>query len=118
MKKTIFKLSLYIYSLIYAGGTQAAITNPAEGIFVDFGAKNTFKDLAFFAVQNILLPVVGIIAVLFIIIGGFQLITARGNEEQAEAGKKTLTNAIIGLSIVILSYVIVVVVINALKGSV
>jgi glucose uptake protein GlcU len=64
---------------------------------------------------NIILPVVGIVAVLFIIIGGFQLITSRGNEEQAESGKKTLTNAIIGLVVILLSYVIVNVIINSLK---
>lgn len=65
-------------------------------------------------IADVLLPVVGIIAVLFVIIGGIQYMTAGVNEEQAEMGKKTLQNAIIGLVITILSYVIVVVIMRAL----
>lgn len=47
------------------------------------------------------------IAVLFLIIGGFWYITSAGNEETAEKGKGTAINAIIGIVIIILSYVIV-----------
>ncbi len=64
---------------------------------------------------NILLAIVGLIAVLFLIIGGFRYITAGGNEETAESGKKTIINAIIGIIIVILSFVIVRVIANAIK---
>ncbi len=49
----------------------------------------------------------GIIAVVFVIIGGYYYITARGNEEQATKGRQTLVYALIGVAIVILSYVIV-----------
>lgn len=66
-------------------------------------------------INKILLPIAGTIAVLFIIIGGFQYITSGGNEELAEAGKKNLQNAIIGLVIVILSYVIIRVIIYSLN---
>ncbi len=52
------------------------------------------------------------IAVLFLIIGGFWYITSAGNEETAEKGKGTAVNAIIGIVIIILSYVIVNVVSN------
>lgn len=47
------------------------------------------------------------IAVLFLIIGGFWYITSAGNEETAEKGKGTAINAIIGIVIIILSYVII-----------
>jgi amino acid transporter len=52
------------------------------------------------------------VAVLFLIIGGFWYITSAGNEETAEKGKGTAVNAIIGIVIIILSYVIVNVVSN------
>ncbi|QQS22850.1 hypothetical protein IPM19_04475 [bacterium] len=48
-----------------------------------------------------------IISVLFIIIGGYYYITARGDEAQAKKGRTTLVNALIGLAIVVLSFVIV-----------
>ncbi|MBU6447785.1 hypothetical protein KGQ24_03020 [Patescibacteria group bacterium] len=67
---------------------------------------NTVNDLII-KIINVLLSVAAIIAVLFIIIGGFRYITSAGNEEQAEKGRGTLVNAIIGLVIIILAYVIV-----------
>ena len=56
---------------------------------------------------NVLLGLAAVVAVLFLIIGGFWYITSAGNEETAEKGKNTAINAIIGLVIIILSYVIV-----------
>ncbi|OGE77766.1 MAG: hypothetical protein A2751_01785 [Candidatus Doudnabacteria bacterium RIFCSPHIGHO2_01_FULL_46_14] len=64
---------------------------------------------------NILLSIAGLVAVIFLIVGGFRYITAGGNEEAAEAGKKAIVNAIIGIVIIILSFVIVRVVANAVK---
>ena len=93
-----------------------AVCNPASNFFVDLtgrGFPNTFLGIITFAV-TIALGIVGALSMLFIIVGGFQYVTSRGNEEQAETGRKTLTNAIIGLVIVILSYVTVVVIINTL----
>ena len=46
------------------------------------------------------------IDVLFLIIGGFLYITSAGNEERAKKGRTTVINAIIGLVIIILAYVI------------
>ena len=63
---------------------------------------------------SIALWIVGFVAVLFLIVGGFRYITARGNEEQAEDAKRTLTNAIIGIVVVILSFVIIRVIASAL----
>ena len=68
-------------------------------------------------VINILLGVAFGIAVLFLIIGGFWYITSAGNEETAEKGKNTAVNAIIGIVIIILSYVIVNVVSRLVAGG-
>jgi uncharacterized membrane protein len=40
------------------------------------------------------------------VIGGFLYITSAGNEERAKKGRTTVINAIIGLVIIILAYVI------------
>jgi len=56
----------------------------------------------------------GVIATVFLIIGGYQYITAAGNEEQAEKGKKTLINSIIGIVVVVLAITIVTIVTNTL----
>lgn len=61
---------------------------------------------------KILLYFAGIVAVVMIIYGGYLVMTAAGNETQAATGRKTLTNAIIGLVIVVLAYFVIQVVIN------
>jgi hypothetical protein len=58
-----------------------------------------------------------IIAVIFIIIGGFLYITSAGDPGRATKGRATLVNALIGLTIVILSYLIVQVVYNFLTKA-
>jgi len=68
-------------------------------------------------VLTILLTLAGIAAVIFIIIGGFQYMTSGGNDEQAEKGRKALTNAVIGLVAVILAYAIVTIVTNFVTGT-
>ena len=59
----------------------------------------------------------GIIAVVFVIVGGYMYLTSGGNEEAAEKGRKVLTNSIIGLIIIILSATIIRVVVNTLDSS-
>ncbi|HEX9503062.1 MAG TPA: hypothetical protein VF974_01935 [Patescibacteria group bacterium] len=66
---------------------------------------------------NIALGVAGLVAVLFLIIGGFRYITSAGNEETAESAKKIIINAIIGVVIIILSFVIVRVISGALISN-
>lgn len=69
-------------------------------------SSNSLTDLLI-KVITLLLTVAGIIAVLMLIVGGFWYITSAGNEEQSEKGKKAITNAIIGVIVVLLSYAIV-----------
>lgn len=66
---------------------------------------------------NILLAIAGLIAVLFLVIGGFRYITSGGNEEIAGNAKKIILNAVIGIVVIILSFVIVRVVANALLAN-
>ena len=77
---------------------------------------NSIVDLIVFIIR-ILLLISGAIAVLFVIIGGFRYITSAGNEEAAEKGKNTLVNAIIGIIVVTLAYVIINVVVNTVSNG-
>jgi len=56
---------------------------------------------------RILLIVAGLVAFVYLIIGGYQYVTAGGNAEQATAARTTILNAIIGVVIVFASYAIV-----------
>lgn len=63
---------------------------------------------------NILLILTGMLAVLFIIIGGLRYITSSGNPQAATAAKNTIMYAILGLTFAVLSYAIVNVLTNVL----
>ncbi len=67
-------------------------------------------------VINWLLGIALGVAVLFLIIGGFWYITSAGNEETAEKGRNTAVNALIGIVIIVLAFVVVNVVANLAGG--
>lgn len=55
---------------------------------------------------NYILAVTLAIDILFLIVGGFFYLTSAGNDKQAAKGKNTVVNAVIGLIIIMLAYVI------------
>lgn len=63
---------------------------------------------------NAVLALVGTVALLFLIIGGYQYITSSGNSEAIEKAKKTILYSIIGLIVAILSFIIINAVISSL----
>ena len=62
-----------------------------------------------------ILLIAGIVAVLFLIWGGFQYLTAGGNAEQAQKAKTTIINSVIGIVIIALSYFIYNAVLDVLR---
>ncbi|MFA6908511.1 MAG: pilin [Patescibacteria group bacterium] len=58
------------------------------------------------------LGLLGLIAVIMILIGGFQWMTAGGNEEKVASAKKIISAAVIGLIVVLLAWAIVIFVVN------
>lgn len=65
---------------------------------------------------NAVLVIAGVVAVVFLIVGGYRYITSSGNAEAAEAGRTTVLNAIIGLVIIFAAYLIVNFVIDRIIG--
>ncbi len=80
----------------FGGGTPGPLANncytPGEGV-------NKVIKIAF--------TLVGILTVLFIVIGGFRYMTSAGDEKRAGSGKKTIQWALIGLVLVLFAYAIV-----------
>jgi hypothetical protein len=58
------------------------------------------------SILNILLGSAGVLSLVYLIWGGLNIITAGGDKEGAEKGRKKVTNALIGLTIVFSVYVI------------
>lgn len=92
----------------YRGLTDASrdcmISTPAAG---DDKTLSTFIWKIVLNITNMIMVIIGYIAVFFIIYGGFLYMTGGSNPSQLEKAKKSITNAIIGLAIAILATVIV-----------
>lgn len=126
MKKKLIIAAALVLVLLAPAAAFAQTDAVSQGLFSSnirslfgFGGLNQSTTLTGLLSNIILLILrfVGLIAVLFIIIGGYRYITSQGNAEQAEAGQKTLVNAVIGLVIIALAYVIVTVVVNTVNSS-
>lgn len=72
----------------------------------------------FLLITKSFLGIIGIWAVMFIIFGGFQMVTASGNEEAYEKAKKTITWAVLGLAVALLSFSIIAIVEDLLQANI
>ena len=101
----------------FMAAAQFTLPNP-EGTGLGGGLSGETSVTAFiFRIINIALALAGLIAVLYLVIGGFRYITAGGNEDAAGSAKKIILNAVIGIIVIILSFVIVRVVSSALTAN-
>ena len=66
---------------------------------------------------SVVLYAIGIVAVVMMILGGFQYITSSGDAAKVTKAKNTILYGIVGLVIAILAYAIVQFVINGVKDS-
>ncbi len=92
------------------GNTAPVNTKPADLhkpiVPLDQPVKDNFIQLITRFV-NLMIGLVAGLAVIFIIVGGFQLAFSRGSAEAVTTGKKTITWAIIGLVVALMAFAIV-----------
>ena len=118
-------LLLAPYAVMAFAAVGNSDTSNCTAFKAQFGGLFDWVDCASYANGNLLiykiiqllLGLAGGVAVLFVIIGGFWYVTSAGNEEQAEKGRKTLTNSIIGLVVIILAATIIRIVVNTVTGG-
>jgi hypothetical protein len=55
---------------------------------------------------KVFLTFIGIIVTIYIIIAGYKWMTAAGNDDKVREAKKQITNAVIGLVVILLAYMI------------
>ncbi len=58
-------------------------------------------------VLDFLLSIVGVLAIIMLVIGGIMYLTAAGDEDRIDTGKKIVTYSIIGIAVALASLVIV-----------
>jgi hypothetical protein len=89
-----------------AGSNLQFSDNPGQCSAAGTDATTKINNLVH-TVVNLLSAIVGIVAVIMIIVGGFRYITSGGNDTSVTAAKNTILYAIIGLVVVALAQIIV-----------
>lgn len=84
----------------------ASLVNTSLG--TTFGLGTAGLESTVIKVIQWILGLLGLVAVIMILIGGFQWMTAGGNEEKVASAKKIISAAVIGLIVVLLAWAIVI----------
>jgi hypothetical protein len=77
---------------------------------------NGLKTLAI-NIVNYMLAGAGLVAMVFVLWGGIQMLLSGGSPERLKAGKTTLFNALLGLVIVLASYILINFLVLTLTGG-
>ncbi|MBP9686914.1 MAG: hypothetical protein KBD66_03915 [Candidatus Doudnabacteria bacterium] len=103
-----------------AGGSVAEGLKSIANQFTSKGeiAQSETVGQLIVGVINVLLSLLFALVVLMVIYGGFLYVTAAGADDKAKKGRKVVTQALIGMAIVILAYVLVSTISNALDGNI
>ena len=110
---------LVLAGLLIAGVGAVVVTHPAEAINVwnqcggnggNVVCQSATKDSAALTVEtiiNAILYIIGIVAVVMIVIGGFRYVVSSGDSSAVTSAKNTIMFAVIGLVVAGLAYTIV-----------
>ena len=94
--------------LFVANNVLAADPITANTLGVEYGEQiglgNTDIRTTIAAIIRVAMGLLGIVAVVIILIGGFYWMTAGGDEGRVETGKKWIFSGIIGLAIILSAY--------------
>lgn len=92
--------ALFVASPVFAtvqSGASSAKGDEQPSVL--FGNTGVFSEIT-----NVLLFIIGAIAVIMIVIGGLRYVLSGGDAKQVEAAKNTILYAIIGIIVAILAY--------------
>lgn len=76
------------------------------------GGQGSFREIVL-VIVNFILGFLGLVAVLFVIYGGFLYVTSAGNNEKVDQGKKIITYAVVGIVIILISFALI----NTILGA-
>jgi hypothetical protein len=114
MKKKYWLLAFILVTIVLmpafvlAQSTGAGLPNPI--------GVNDPRIIIGYVIRAIL-GIVGSLALLMFIYGGFLWIMSAGNEERVTQGKKIIIYSTVGLAVIFFSYILVTFVIGALTGG-
>lgn len=108
------------YGLVSAALAYASFASGATGgggVSLDdpLGGKG-FQELLKGVLRGITQLAAPVVAIM-VLVGGFQIMTARGNEEKVSEGRKTITYAVVGFAIILLADAVASIIRNFVLGT-
>ena len=112
---TVFGLgSVAMISPVYADGLQDGL-GQIEGEFTATGPDGLWDMIN--TVINVILGLVGVVAVFMLILGGINFITSQGDTAKVTKARNTILYGAIGLVVALLAYAIVNFVVSKIVGG-
>ncbi len=113
IKKAKDSITYAVVGLICIALAQSigSIFDPALGI--DIGGANTI----IISITNFMLALIGSVAVVYLVYGGYMYMTARGDQGQVSKATKAIWSSITGILIAIFAYTIVSVTLTGGQGA-
>ena len=113
----VWATSLISLSPVTVNAQNLDVWGNAQNSYAEIGLSDTDPRDVVANVIQVVLGFLGTIAVVLIIVAGFQWMTAAGSEDKIAKAKKIMTAAVIGLVIVLMAYALSTFVINAIIGA-
>lgn len=97
--------AVFMYSTLPA---MAQLISPTDqpGRLAEAAPGGSFRDLLL-TFLNFFLGFLGLVAVIMVIYGGVLYVTAAGNQENIDKGKKIIMYAVVGIVIILLAFALV-----------
>lgn len=102
------------FTAIATGSVSAQLREGVDSAQPD-GAEGNLMDI-FTTIANILLFILGAVAVIMLIIGGFRYVVSGGDSSAVEGAKNTILYAIIGIIVAFLAFAAVNFVVDQLES--
>lgn len=99
---SIFVVSLFVLPAVVSAQNLDLGVNYAT--YTGLGTKDVRETIA--RIINVALGLLGIVAVVIVLVGGFEWMTAGGNEEKTGEAKQRILAGVIGLAIILSAYAI------------
>ena len=110
----VFAFSLVVAPAVFAAPVDTFGLNPVKtGLDDSLGSQSIQTTIA--SIINVALSLLGIVAVVIILMGGFKWMTAGGSEEKTGEAKKIIFSGVIGLAIIMSAWALATFVINQLS---
>jgi hypothetical protein len=115
-KEAITNGIIGLIAIIIAGPIIQLVKDTVSGTTTTDIATDSIQNFILNIINNLLIPVSSIITIFFFVVGGYNMLTAGGNDSQYKKGLDYLRNAVIGLVVVLISFTLTQIVIYVVQG--